>query len=161
MSDNENVHGRSPEQREYRKERVRIMRNRDQRNYRISIALQIIGIAVLVVCCAYLIAGLLMFNSTLFAVCRIDVDGENYRRTSFGGDGYCGCGSFGDRPQSQKCRAAFRHEESREVRTPDCYLSGRSKNVKRKGENARCRFQVQGRFLPLCSLIACFSIFEK
>lgn len=67
VSDNENVHGRSPEQREHRKERVRIMRNRDQRNYRISIALQIIGIAVLVVCCAYLIAGLLMFNSTLFA----------------------------------------------------------------------------------------------
>lgn len=66
VSDNENVHGRSPEQREHRKERVRIMRNRDQRNYRISIALQIIGIAVLVVCCAYLAAGLIIFRFTMF-----------------------------------------------------------------------------------------------
>lgn len=43
------------------------MRNHDQRNYRISIALQIIGIAVLVVCCAYLVAGLIMYNMSLFS----------------------------------------------------------------------------------------------
>lgn len=43
------------------------MRNRDKKNYRISIALQIIGIVVLVVCCAYLVAGLVVFNYTLFA----------------------------------------------------------------------------------------------
>lgn len=43
------------------------MRNHDQRNYRISIALQIIGIVVLVVCCAYLVAGLIMYNSSLFS----------------------------------------------------------------------------------------------
>ena len=68
VSDNENVHGRSPEQREHRKERVRVMRNHDQerRGYRLSIALQIIGIGVLVVCCAYLAAGLIIFRFTMF-----------------------------------------------------------------------------------------------
>lgn len=74
----------------------------------------------------------------------------NLLRTCGDRDGYCGCGASGDRAQSQKGKAVFRNEESREVRTPDYYLS-EVKLLKEREKTPAADFRCRGVF-SLCVL---------